>query len=59
MTRPLLALLLVALGSTPACVIGRYSEGEAIAADRIPEIVPGETTKRQILDWFGSPQSLV
>jgi hypothetical protein len=50
-------LLIVALVSTAGCVIGRYSEGQAIAADQIPRIVPGVTTKAEILDWFGAPQS--
>ena len=49
--------LLVALVATPGCVIGHYSEGQTIAADQIPRIVPGQTTKPEILDWFGAPQS--
>jgi hypothetical protein len=57
MTHHALALLLAALAATQGCVIGRYSEGEVIAADQIPRIVPGQTTKRDILEWFGSPQS--
>ena len=56
MTRPVLDLLLVAVALLPACVVGRYSEGETIADEQIPRIVPGETTKREILDWFGSPE---
>ena len=56
MIRPALALLLVAVALLPACVVGRYSEGETIADEQIPRIVPGETTKREILDWFGSPE---
>jgi hypothetical protein len=50
-------LLLASLAATPGCVIGRYTEGEVIKADQIPRIVLGETTKAEILDWFGSPQS--
>lgn len=59
MTRAVPTLLLVALSFTPACVIGRYSEGDAIAAEQIPRIVVGQTTKREILEWFGSPQNFV
>lgn len=50
-------LLLAALGATPGCVIGRYTEGQTIPVEQIPRIVRGETTKTEILDWFGSPQS--
>lgn len=50
--------MLAAVAAAPACVIGRYSEGEAVAAEQIPQIVPGQTTKREILDWFGSPQTV-
>jgi hypothetical protein len=57
MTRLAAVLLLASLAAIPGCVIGRYTEGEAIAVDQIPRIVLGETTKTEILDWFGSPQS--
>lgn len=50
-------LLIVALVATSGCILGRYSEGQTIAADQIPRIVPGTTTKAEILDWFGAPQS--
>jgi hypothetical protein len=56
-TRLVLVLLLASLAVTPGCVIGRYSEGETIATEQIPRIVPGQTTKTEILAWFGSPQS--
>ena len=49
-------VLLSLLGT--GCVIARYEEGSAVAAEHIPEIVPGQTTKSQILDWFGAPQGL-
>jgi hypothetical protein len=57
MTRLASALLLAALAAASGCVIGRYSEGQTIAADQIPRIVAGQTTKAEILDWFGAPQS--
>lgn len=57
MTRLARVLLLASLAATSGCVVGRYSEGERIAADQIPRIVPGQTTKAEILEWFGSPQS--
>jgi hypothetical protein len=37
--------------------MGRYSEGQPVALKRLAQVKPGETTKSQILDWFGSPQS--
>ena len=49
-------VLLSLLGT--GCVIARYEEGSAVAADHIRDIVPGQTTKSQILDWFGAPQGL-
>jgi hypothetical protein len=42
----------------PGCVIGRYEEGLPVAVDKIPQIVPGQTTKNEILDWFGAPSGL-
>ena len=39
------------------CVIGRYSEGVPVEFDRLDRVKPGETTKSEILEWFGSPQS--
>ena len=50
-------LLLAALAALYGCVIGRYSEGQTIPVDEIARIVPGTTTKSEILDWFGAPQS--
>jgi hypothetical protein len=50
-------VLVVALGASQACVIGRYSEGQVIPLEPIARIVPGTTTKAEILDWFGAPQS--
>ena len=49
--------LLVALVSLQGCVVGRYSEGQTVAEDQIPQIVEGQTTKAEILEWFGAPQS--
>ena len=40
------------------CVIGRYEEGSPVAAERVAEIVPGVTTKTDILAWFGAPQGM-
>jgi hypothetical protein len=53
-----LGLLVLLLLCAPGCVIGRYEEGLPVAVDRIPDIVPGKTTKAEILEWFGAPSGL-
>jgi hypothetical protein len=50
------ALALAALLAS-GCVMGRYSEGQPIELAHLDRVKPGETTKAQILEWFGSPQS--
>jgi hypothetical protein len=51
------AVLIAVLIAAPACVMARYSEGQTITEDKIPQIIPGQTTKAEILEWFGAPQS--
>jgi hypothetical protein len=51
-------LLLLSLLCASGCFIGRYEEGLPVAAEKIPQIVPGKTTKAEILDWFGAPSGL-
>jgi hypothetical protein len=41
------------------CVIGRYYEGPKISEEKIKEIKPGETTKADIISWFGPPQNYI
>lgn len=53
-----LGLLLLLSLFAAGCVIGRYEEGLPVATDKIPRIVPGQTTKAEILDWFGAPSGL-
>lgn len=50
-------LLLVLLSSS--CILGRYYEGSQIPRDKIKEIKPGLTTKKEILQWFGPPQNYI
>jgi len=52
------SLLLLSLCCAAGCVIGRYEEGLPVAAEKVPQIVPGHTTKAEILDWFGAPSGL-
>jgi len=53
------AALVVVLAALVAdgCVLGRYSEGQPLELERLSQVKPGETTKAEILQWFGSPQS--
>ena len=55
MLLPSILLLCLCAGG---CVIGRYEEGSPVSAERIADIVPGKTTKAEILTWFGAPQGL-
>jgi hypothetical protein len=41
------------------CIIGRYYEGQQISEEKVKEIKPGETTKSDIISWFGPPQNYI
>jgi hypothetical protein len=53
--RALALAALLALES--GCIMGRYSEGQPVELANLERVKAGETTKSQILEWFGSPQS--
>ena len=55
LTRSLAAAAFLAL--VAGCVTVRYSEGNAIQAERIAQIQPGVTRKAEVLEWFGAPQT--
>jgi len=38
------------------CLTVRFTEGRPLAQDRIDQIRIGETTKGEILEWFGAPE---
>jgi hypothetical protein len=38
------------------CFSMRVVAGNQVPADRISQIQPGQTTKAEILDWFGAPE---
>jgi len=40
-----------------SCWIGRYYDGPKIREEKIKEIVPGVTTRAEIVAWFGPPQN--
>ena len=53
-----LAILFLAFFAA-RCVVGRYSEGPIIPAEKIKDIKPGVTTKEEIISWFGPPQNYI
>ena len=53
-----LAILFLSSFAT-GCVVGRYSEGPKILAEKIKDIKPGVTTKEEIISWFGPPQNYI
>lgn len=38
------------------CLSIRYAEGSPLPRERVALIKPGETTKAEVLAWFGAPQ---
>lgn len=50
-------LALLALTAAAGCVVGQYREGNAVPLELVDRIRPGETTKQEILAWFGPPQN--
>ena len=41
-----------------ACVVGRYTEGDEVRWAQLAAIRPGETTKTEVLQRLGAPDSL-
>jgi hypothetical protein len=50
-------LLLAAGLSLCGCVQAKLVEGSPIAKEHVERLEVGVTTKQQVLDWFGAPQS--
>jgi hypothetical protein len=50
-------LLALACTSASGCIQGRLVDGNDVPAEHVARIRPGETTKDQVLDWFGAPES--
>ncbi len=48
-----------ALLALAGCWFGSARSGATIEHDRAVKIVPGKTTKQELLDWFGPPVALV
>jgi hypothetical protein len=49
--------VLIALAWLPCgCLALRYADGSPIAQEQVARLRPGETTKAEVLSWFGAPQ---
>jgi hypothetical protein len=53
------ALLLTVILFLGGCLLGNVKEGPNISEDLISRIKPGETTKKEIIEWFGPPQNYI
>ena len=53
------ALLLTVILFLGGCLLGNVKEGLNISEDLISGIKPGETTKKEIIEWFGPPQNYI
>lgn len=53
------ALLLTVILFLGGCLLGNVKEGPNISEDLISRIKLGETTKKEIIEWFGPPQNYI
>ena len=56
---PKLAMLLTIILLLGGCLLGNVKEGPNISEEMISRIKPGETTKQEIIEWFGPPQNYI
>ena len=49
-------LLVCAVWLGAGCFSMRVVEGNHVPADRVAQLQPGQTTKAEVLDWFGAPE---
>ena len=52
--RRTLVVLLVAL-TLPGCILGRVRDNVPLDPDKVAKIVPGQTTKKQVVELLGAP----
>ena len=55
--RALTALCTLLLFSAAACVSVNYTEGSKLAHDKVKDIMPGVTSRSEVLSWFGAPET--
>jgi hypothetical protein len=53
------AVLLTIILFLGGCLLGNVKEGPKISEEMISRIKPGETTKKEIIEWFGPPQNYI
>jgi hypothetical protein len=56
---PKFAMLLTIILLLGGCILGNVKEGPNISQEIISRIKPGETTKQEIIEWFGPPQNYI
>ena len=49
-------VLMLVAGLGAGCFTIHVTSGNALPEERVGQIRPGETTKAEILDWFGAPE---
>jgi hypothetical protein len=54
-----LAVLFTFIPLLGGCLLGNVKEGATISEEMVSRIKPGETTKKDIIEWFGPPQSYI
>lgn len=52
-------ILFTMIFSLTGCLLGNVKEGPNISEEMVSRIKPGETTKQEIIDWFGPPQNYI
>jgi hypothetical protein len=52
-------MFLMIIISLSGCLLGNVKEGPKISEEMISRIKPGETTKKEIIEWFGPPQNYI
>ena len=52
-----LLALAAALATCSGCATSNHVDGRPIAQDKIDMIVKGQTSKDEIIEWFGAPAS--
>lgn len=52
-------VLLTIILSLGGCLLGNVKEGPNISEEMLSRIKLGETTKKEIIEWFGPPQNYI
>ena len=55
MTTSSRAVFLLAVLALPGCILGRTRDGVPLDEERVAKIVPGQSTKKDVVDLLGAP----